>query len=184
MKKVFSNDEAVFSHNDVPAAARDAKSSVRQWKKPNILHTTKVEWNTSTVTPEKLCKRSNRQLAVHDRREFAYNYRAEVLPEPVELVQDGFVFPRVRSALAATKRAEEMPVNPKLLDKPTWDNSTSVDFKEKEFKVRCCCCLLPPLAADARGRGRSLRCAARVSCSAAPHPGEPRAIPLPSVLLR
>lgn len=125
-------DEKAFHNSDVPEAARAARVTVKQSKQPQILSTSKPSWNTSVQHQSPLCDRRQNTLRLHDRRQFAYNYRAEVLPEvpKLEIEVDKAQFRFSKPPFDRTKRTEELPVHPKLANQQPWDGTTSVSQKE------------------------------------------------------
>ena len=98
-------------------------------------------------------KRRIRTCAEHDRPNmYQYNYRAEtlppknlaVIPKPHKFKID-MMDPATRSTITMKRatdpvlagramRTMEMPVNPKLVGKPGWNQST--EFTKQEYKAR------------------------------------------------
>ena len=62
-QKEYLPTEAAFHSSEVPDAAREARQSVKLWKRPPVLGpTSKPEWNGETAMPRPLCERKGAQL--------------------------------------------------------------------------------------------------------------------------
>jgi len=155
VRSAYKQEEVAFHSSDVKPEAHARRQEMKLKRRPPVLGAkARREWNADTSVPAK-CERAAATLMAHDRRNGTYNYRAEVLPPKVAATCDAFG--RVTSsALRQTLRASELPVNPALEGKASWDDRTMVGDGERA-RAR--------LTADADTRARRATAKARAALS-------------------
>ncbi len=203
LRSTYRMDEHAFHPSDVPPQVRAAKQAAQSWKRPSALKSlSKPDWNSSVVPSDRHRRARTRQLAAvsamgalhlraarnfrswldmspsflqNEPADFAFNFRAEVLPEPRPVQTDAFgrsrLLPasvkdsRVSIALrrpcvlaqyAATllqghiRRTQELPVHPRLQNKPAWNSTTQGGGSESARTAAT-----SALTARARGASRA-----------------------------
>lgn len=126
VRTTYRRTEQAFHPSDAPPAAHIRRQEVKQLRRPAALgEKARAAWNGSTAVDRKPCDRQAATLHAFDRRDRAYNYRAEALPSKAAVDTDAFGR-TLGSSLRRTARAAEMEVNPALAGKPAWDDRTLV----------------------------------------------------------
>ncbi|CAM9561628.1 unnamed protein product, partial [Discosporangium mesarthrocarpum] len=152
--KNFGSNQTVFHRDDIPAERRERKKEVNQWKENKILLGGKPPgWRSSVSlsTSRLVGVRTKANSDLDPGKPYQYNYRAEVLPpkspppvpkaEKFKVSTVGLKEAKRRLASRAQypddtinhpKLVAEMPINPRLKEKPPWRPSTQPDPKERK----------------------------------------------------
>lgn len=130
-RETYAPEDKAFHRSAIPESAAKARQQVKASVKKDILGVTKPAWNGDMSLGKPICTRDSNQLKKYERFEYAFNYRAETLPEPAALEPTSPFGRSFKTTLKTTKRMEEMPVHPALKEKSRWSTGTALTERER-----------------------------------------------------